>query len=121
MKIWAGKLFEKIKSFFNGLRNKPEEIRRRWLWIFVIISMLIIIGIWLGVTDTFSSIATVTPTPSPENIAKEDSEFVGTLKSGWENTTKNFGKAFKSSAQSISDFLAQFFSGILKGVKGISK
>ena len=40
-------MFRKIKTFFEKLRNQPEETRKTWFYFLVSISMFIIIIIWL--------------------------------------------------------------------------
>jgi hypothetical protein len=116
------KIFNKIKNFFEDLRQKPESERQKWLWIFVSVSLLIVIVFWFFLLKKDMQVvdSTLSPTPTPTMAASSDSGFVHIFKVGWEKTSTFVIEKCKAIGGAIGNFLAGAFSYLFQGWKKVS-
>ncbi|GEM_PF-1258823 len=114
------KIFNKIKNFFEVLRQKPESERQKWLWVFIAVSLLIVVVFWLFILKKDMQVIGSTPSPTPIPTAMSsgnNSGFIYTFKIGWEKTSTFVVEKCKAIGEAIGNFLASIFSYSFQGWK----
>lgn len=116
------KFFNKIKTFFVELRQKPERERQKWLWVFVSISVFIVFIFWLALFKNNIQIADVNPTPTPASVASDNSSgFFHIFYTGWQKTSTFVIEKIKAISGAIGNFLAGIFSYSFQGWKKVAR